>query len=53
MAGDPDADNSPSIPKNQGLVTDVCLKRKIRNYAELAKGGQKAMQSMFRKVDPQ
>ena len=25
---------------NQGLVTDVCLKRKIRNYAELAKGGE-------------
>jgi CRISPR-associated protein Csd2 len=26
---------------NQGLVTDVCLKRKIRNYLELAKGGEK------------
>ena len=23
-----------------GLVTDVCLKRKIRNYAEFAKGGE-------------
>ena len=32
--GDPDSDNSPRIdPENQhGLVTDVCLKRKIRDY---------------------
>jgi CRISPR-associated protein Csd2 len=41
--GDPDAGNLPRLDPetNQGLVTDVCLKRKIRNYAELAKGGQK------------
>jgi CRISPR-associated protein Csd2 len=39
--GDPDAGNLPRLDPetNQGLVTDVCLKRKIRNYAELAKGG--------------
>jgi CRISPR-associated protein Csd2 len=38
--GDPDAGNLPRLDPetNQGLVTDVCLKRKIRNYAELAKG---------------
>ena len=24
---------------NHGLVTDVCLKRKVRNYVELAKSG--------------
>lgn len=34
--GDPDADNMPRIDSytNYGLVTDVCLKRKIRNYVE-------------------
>lgn len=40
--GDPDAGNLPRLDPetNQGLVTDVCLKRKIRNYAEIAKGGE-------------
>ncbi len=35
--GDPDAGNMPRIDPETGygLVTDVCLKRKIRNYAEL------------------
>ena len=39
--GDPDAGNMPRIDPetNYGLVTDVCLKRKIRNYIELAKEG--------------
>ena len=39
--GDPDAGNLPRLDPetNQGLVTDVCLKRKVRNYAEIAKGG--------------
>lgn len=39
--GDPDAGNLPRLDPetNEGLVTDVCLKRKIRNYAEIAKGG--------------
>jgi len=38
--GDPDAGNLPRIDPEtgQGLVTDVCLKRKIRNYVSLAKG---------------
>lgn len=37
--GDPDAGNLPRIDPetNYGLVTDVCLKRKVRNYVELAK----------------
>jgi len=37
--GDPDAGNSPRIDPEtgHGLVSDVCLKRKIRNYVCLAK----------------
>ena len=37
--GDPDAGNLPRIDPetSHGLVTDVCLKRKIRNYIEIAK----------------
>lgn len=40
--GDPDAGNLPRLDPetNHGLVSDVCLKRKIRNYVELARGGQ-------------
>ena len=35
--GDPDAGNMPRLDpeSSRGLVTDVCLKRKIRNYIEL------------------
>ena len=37
--GDPDAGNMPRIDPETGygLVTDVCLKRKIRNYVELSR----------------
>lgn len=40
--GDPDAGNMPRINPETGLgfVTDVCLKRKIRNYVELVKEGE-------------
>lgn len=40
--GDPDAGNLPRIDPEtgQGLVTDVCLKRKIRNYVGLVKEEQ-------------
>lgn len=40
--GDPDAGNQPRIDPetNLGIVTDVCLKRKIRNYVELVKEGE-------------
>ncbi|MCK9544322.1 MAG: type I-C CRISPR-associated protein Cas7/Csd2 [Novosphingobium sp.] len=37
--GDPDAGNMPRIDPetSYGIVTDVCLKRKIRNYVQVAK----------------
>jgi CRISPR-associated protein Csd2 len=37
--GDPDAGNLPRVDPQtgQGLVTDVCLKRKVRNYVLAAK----------------
>jgi CRISPR-associated protein Csd2 len=37
--GDPDAGNLPRVDAEtgQGLVTDVCLKRKVRNYIQLTK----------------
>jgi CRISPR-associated protein Csd2 len=43
--GDPDAGNLPRLDPEtgQGLVTDVCLKRKVRNFVQLTKvhrGGQ-------------
>lgn len=39
--GDPDAGNLPRLDPetNRGLVTDVCLKRKIRNFVSLDKSG--------------
>lgn len=38
--GDPDAGNLPRVDPEtgHGLVTDVCLKRKVRNYVALTKG---------------
>jgi CRISPR-associated protein Csd2 len=40
--GDPDAGNLPRLDPetSQGLVTDVCLKRKIRNFAAMVKSNQ-------------
>jgi len=40
--GDPDAGNMPRIDPETGygIVTDVCLKRKIRNYIETVKDGE-------------
>lgn len=40
--GDPDAGNLPRLDPetNHGLVSDVSLKRKIRNYVELARTGE-------------
>ena len=39
--GDPDAGNLPRVDAEtgMGLVTDVCLKRKVRNYVQVAKVG--------------
>lgn len=41
--GDPDAGNSPrvDVESGYGIVTDVCLKRKIRNYVETVKEDEK------------
>ena len=40
--GDPDAGDMPRVDPETGygLVTDVCLKRKIRNYVEMEKEGE-------------
>jgi CRISPR-associated protein Csd2 len=40
--GDPDAGNLPRLDPEtmQGLVTDVCLKRKVRNYVDMVKGAE-------------
>jgi CRISPR-associated protein Csd2 len=40
--GDPDAGNLPRLDPEtgEGIVTDVCLKRKVRNYVELAQNGK-------------
>jgi CRISPR-associated protein Csd2 len=40
--GDPDAGNMPRIDPEtgHGIVTDVCLKRKVRNYVQIVKGEQ-------------
>ena len=41
--GDPDAGNLPRMDPEtgNGLVTDVCIKRKVRNYVQLAKHCEK------------
>jgi len=41
--GDPDAGNLPRVDAETGcgLVTDVCLKRKVRNFVQLTKGAAK------------
>ena len=38
--GDPDAGNMPRIDPetNFGIVTDVCLKRKVRDWVDASKG---------------
>ena len=40
--GDPDAGNMPRLDpeSSKGLVTDVCLKRKIRNFVQLTEEGK-------------
>jgi CRISPR-associated protein Csd2 len=40
--GDPDAGNLPRVDPEtgHGLVTDVCLKRKVRNYVQLTNGAK-------------
>ena len=52
--GDPDAGNLPRTdPETSlGLVTDVCLKRKIRNFVELAKADVPGYQILIRTDRP-
>jgi CRISPR-associated protein Csd2 len=47
--GDPDADNSPRFDPEtfQGLVSDVCLKRKIRDYVRYAKTANDTAESGY------
>lgn len=49
--GDPDAGNMPRIDPESGLglVTDVCLKRKIRNYVETVKEDSKGYKIYIKK----
>lgn len=48
--GDPDAGNLPRIDAEtgMGLVTDVCLKRKVRNYVNVTKAGAKGYDIFIR-----
>jgi CRISPR-associated protein Csd2 len=48
--GDPDAFGMPRVDPEtgQGLVTDVCLKRKIRNYVETARPDEDGYQIYVR-----
>ena len=52
--GDPDAGNMPRIDPetNLGIVTDVCLKRKIRNYVETVKEGESGYRLYIRIAYP-
>lgn len=52
--GDPDAGNMPRIDPetSYGIVTDVCLKRKIRNYIEIAKEGETGYQIYIKENVP-
>ena len=45
--GDPDAGNLPRTDPEtmQGLVTDVALKRKVRNFIEIVSGDEEELQS--------
>ena len=48
--GDPDAGNMPRFDPEtgQGLVTDVCLKRKVRNFVEAARPGREGYRIYIR-----
>lgn len=48
--GDPDAGNAPRVDAETGygFITDVCLKRKIRNYVELCKEGEPGFQILIK-----
>lgn len=50
--GDPDAGNMPRVDAEtgHGLVTDVCLKRKIRNYVELVKNDSPGFKIFIKEI---
>ena len=52
--GDPDAGNLPRIDPESGygIVTDVCLKRKIRNYVETVKEDSEGYQIYIKEDVP-
>lgn len=52
--GDPDAGNMPRVDPESGygLVTDVCLKRKIRNYVEMVKEEEQGYQIYIKENVP-
>lgn len=52
--GDPDAGNMPRIDAEtgHGIVTDVCLKRKIRNYVEAVKEDTKGYKIYIKEGTP-
>ena len=52
--GDPDAGNMPRVDPETGfgLVTDVCLKRKIRNYVQTVKEADPFYQIYIREGTP-
>lgn len=52
--GDPDAGNLPRVDPETGygIVTDVCIKRKIRNYVETVKEGDENYQIFIKNGDP-
>lgn len=50
--GDPDAGNMPRVDAEtgHGLVTDVCIKRKIRNYVQLVKEDREGYKIFIKEV---
>ncbi len=47
--GDPDQDNLPRVDaeNQEGIVTDVCIKRKVRNYVEIKSDGKNEGHKIF------
>lgn len=52
--GDPDAGNMPRIDPETGIgiVTDVCIKRKIRNYVDMFKEGEYGFEIYVKQDEP-
>lgn len=52
--GDPDAGNEPRMDAETGIgyVTDVCLKRKVRNYIDLVKNGEHGYNILIKNDKP-